>query len=711
MLGLNSPVSALPGVGRAREQKLQKLGIFTVRDLIYLVPRAYEKRGDVHLLSEYNTSSPSSFLLTVASEVTSSRIKRNLTVSKFRAFDESGSVEIVFYNSPYIKDIFHIGSQFRFWARPVYKRNKLQFENPKYEPYIEGLPLPDFVPVYSQTEGLSSKQISALTKVALNDVVPSLIDPLPENMRLKYELPTLQRSLLNIHSPESDEALSRSLRRLAFDEMFYFGLGISLTNANKTNLSGIKFSPCSLEPLTSLLPYELTAGQKSAINDIYRDTVIGKNGNIKPMARILVGDVGCGKTICAIAAMYISARSGYQTALMVPTEILARQHYEDIVELFANLSIRVALLLGSTTAKRKHEIYEGLKSGEIDVVIGTHALLSDNVDFARLGLIITDEQHRFGVGQRAVLKERALTAHTLVMSATPIPRTLALTMYGDLDISQITEMPKNRQTVDTFVVNEGYRSRVNDFIKKQVALGGQCYIVCPAIEAQELDEDSVIYGSETQRMMSYGSLNLKNAVQYSEDLKLALPGISIGLLHGKIKPSEKDVIMDSFARGEISVIVSTTVIEVGVNVPNATLMVIENAERFGLSQLHQLRGRVGRGKKKSYCILVSDLNTPKATERLEIMRTTSSGFEISEKDLIMRGPGDFFSSNKNNNLRQSGGFDFKFATLCDSTELMTSAFSAAKAIIDSDPELSLPEHQMIKNEADQFMTQSISTIS
>ena len=711
MLGLDSSVSALSGVGRAREEKLEKLGIRTIRDLIYLVPRAYEKRGDVHLLADYNTAVPSSFLLTVGTEVKSSTIKRGFTISKFRAFDDSGSVEIVFFNAPYVKDIFHIGSQFRFWTKPVYNRNKLQFVNPKYEPYIEGVPLPDFVPVYPQTEGLSSKQIDALIKNTLNDVATSLIDPLPENIRLKYELPTIQHSLLNIHFPENEETLARALHRLAFDEMFYFGLGISMANTKKTTLPGIKLSPCSLEPLTSLLPYELTAGQKAAINDIYRDIVIGKDGYVTPMARIIVGDVGCGKTICAIAAMYICAKSKYQSALMVPTEILARQHYEDVSKLFSSLDINVALLLGSTSAKEKRAIYEGLKNGDIDVVVGTHALLSDNVEFESLGLIITDEQHRFGVGQRAVLKERALAAHTLVMSATPIPRTLALTMYGDLDISRISEMPKNRQTVDTFVVNEGYRARINDFIKKQVALGGQCYVVCPAIEAQELDEDAVVYDSETRSMLSYGSLNLKNAVEYSEELKRALPDISIGLLHGKIKPAEKDAIMESFARGEISVIVSTTVIEVGVNVPNATLIVIENAERFGLSQLHQLRGRVGRGKKKSYCILVSDLNSQKAKERLEVIRTTHSGFEISEKDLVMRGPGDFFSSNKANNLRQSGGFDFKFATLCESTELMTSAFSAAKAIIEMDPELTHPEHASIKSEAKRFITQNISTIS
>ena len=711
MLNLDSSVNELSGVGNARAEKLKKLGICTIRDLIYCIPRAYEKRGDIRLLAQSVMDTPSSFLLTVATEVKSSTVKRGFTISKFRAFDDSGSVEVVFFNAPYIKDVFHIGSQFRFWTKPVYNQRRLQFVNPKYEPYIEGVPLPDFVPIYPQTDGLSSKQIDGLIKVALNSVAPAITDPLPENIRLKHQLPTIQYALANLHVPTSEEDLSRSLHRLAFDEMFYFGIGISMVDSKKSNLPGVKFSPCSLEPLTSKLPYDLTDDQKNAINDIYRDTVLGNNGYVTPMARIIVGDVGCGKTICAIAASYIAAKSKSQVAFMVPTEILARQHYADLKNLFEGLGIEVALLLGATSAKAKREIYEKLRFGEIDVVVGTHALLSENVEFSNLGLIITDEQHRFGVAQRAELKERTIGAHMLVMSATPIPRTLALTMYGDLDISRITQMPKNRQIVDTFVVNEGYRARINDFIKKQIALGGQCYIVCPAIEAQELDEDAVVYDCETRSMLSYGSMNLKNATEHFEALKSALPGVSIGLLHGKMKPAEKDEVMNRFASGEISVIVSTTVIEVGINVPNATLIIIENAERFGLSQLHQLRGRVGRGNKKSYCILVSDLNTEKSRERLEIIRTTQSGFEISEKDLLMRGPGDFFSSNSSNNLRQSGGFDFKFVQLCENADLMSTTFSAAKSVIESDPDLALPEHAMIKKEAERFITKTTSTIS
>ena len=332
------------------------------------------------------------------------------------------------------------------------------------------------------------------------------------------------------------------------------------------------------------------------------------------------------------------------------------------------------------------------------------------MDFKNLGLVITDEQHRFGVAQRAKLKEKSRQSHLLVMSATPIPRTLALTMYGDLDISRITEMPKGRQRVDTFVVNEGYRSRLNDFIIKQISLGGQCYVVCPAIEKNE-DEEAFVIDYVTGEVISENSLNLKNAVEYAEELKKALPGVRIAVLHGRMKSIEKDAVMVKFASGEIDVLVSTTVIEVGVNVPNACLMIVENAERFGLSQLHQLRGRVGRGKRKSYCVLVSDINSPKSKERLEVMRTTYDGFEIAEKDLLLRGPGDFFSSVSDNNLRQSGGFEFKFTSLCDNSDLLSTAFAIAKSIIATDPRLDHPEHEHLRAEVNRRIFVSQSTIS
>lgn len=704
-----TPIISLNGVGKVRAGQLEKLGIRTVGDLIYFFPRAYEKRGDVRPLSNYDSESPRAYLLTVATEVKSANIRKGLTLSKFRAFDETGSVEITFFNSPYIKDVFHIGSTFRFWGKISLQKNRLQMANPKYEAYVEGIPLAGFVPVYPLTDGITSKAIDKLIKSAINDILPEIIDPIPDSIRLDNSLPTLTYAIKNAHFPEDDAALLRSQRRLAFDEMLYFGMGISMSQSERSKGDGIKLSPCSLKPLTDLLPYELTDSQKMAINDIYKDCVIGYDGRISPMARIIVGDVGCGKTVCATASSYITAKSGYQTALMVPTEILARQHYAELSKLLGSLGINVELLLGSTTAKEKRRIREALQAGEVDVIVGTHALITESVEFNKLGLVITDEQHRFGVNQRAMLKEKSEKAHLLVMSATPIPRTLALTMYGDLDVSRITEMPKGRQRVETFVVNESYRYRLNDFIKKQVSLGGQCYIVCPSIDKP--DEDEFIVDYSTGEVIEGSSLNLKSALSVAEEMKGALPDLTIDVLHGKMKSAEKDLVMKRFADGETQVLVSTTVIEVGVNVPNACLMIVENAERFGLAQLHQLRGRVGRGKRKSYCVLVSDASYQKSKERLEVMRSTYDGFEIAEKDLMLRGPGDFFSSVSDNNLRQSGGFEFKFASLCDSADLMTQAFSAAKAIIDIDPTLSLQAHKELKKETDRRLNIASSTIS
>lgn len=704
-----TPVSSLSGVGKVRVAQLEKLGLKTLGDLVYFFPRAFEKRGNIHSLSSFDPERASSYLLTVATKVSQANIKRGMTISKFRAFDDSGSVEIVFFNSPFVKDVFTVGSTFRFWGKVSLQKGKLQLTNPKFEPYVEGIPLPDFVPVYPSTDGLSSKQLDKFIKTAINDVLPEIIDPIPDIIRIENSLPTLAYSIKNAHFPESDAALLASQRRLAFDEMLYFGIGISMSASRKEVGGGIKLSPCSLKPLTDLLPYNLTEGQKNTINDIYRDMVIGNDGQVAPMARIIVGDVGCGKTVCAIASAYIVAKSGYQTALMVPTEILARQHYEDISNILGKLNLKVELLLGSTPAREKKRIYNQLSNGEIDVIVGTHALLSEGVDFKNLALVITDEQHRFGVGQRAKLKEKSRQTHLLVMSATPIPRTLALTMYGDLDISKITEMPKGRQRVDTFVVNEEYRARLNDFILKQVSLGGQCYVVCPAIERN--DDDAFVVDYSTGEVISENSLNLKYALEYAEELKKSLPKLRTEVLHGRMKPGEKDEIMLRFASGEIDVLVSTTVVEVGVNVPNACLMIVENAERFGLSQLHQLRGRVGRGARKSYCVLVSNLNSPKSKERLEIMRTTYDGFEIAEKDLLLRGPGDIFSSVSNDNLRQSGGFEFRFATLCDSSDLLTKAFEVAKSIVIEDPDLKLPQHSRLREEINRRFNISSSNIS
>ncbi|MBE6645909.1 MAG: DEAD/DEAH box helicase, partial [Ruminococcaceae bacterium] len=481
-----SPVTELPSVGATRQKQLQKLGINTFEDLIYLYPKAYEKRGNVKLLSEIELEKKEALILTVGTEVSSAAIRRGMTISKFKAFDDSGVCEVVFFNSPYVKDIFHTGAVFRFFGKATLAKNKIQLVNPKYEPIIPGKELPPLVPIYPLTDGISSKFIDKITRIAIDSSIAMINDPLPDDIRIKYSLPVLSYALKNVHFPESEEALSKALSRLAFDEMLTFGIGISLSSGKRLDINGVSFSPCDLTPLTNLLPYELTRSQKNAVNDIYKDTVIKKaDGKIRPMTRILVGDVGSGKTICAVMAIYIAAKSGYQSALMAPTEILARQHFQDVKALFEKLNVKTELLLGSTSQKEKKRIYSELKNNEIQVIIGTHALISDNVDFSNLGLVITDEQHRFGVAQRATLKDKSKNAHMLVMSATPIPRSLALTMYGDLDISRITEMPKGRMRVDTFAVDDSYRDRLNSFISKQVEKGGQCYIVCPSIEPAE----------------------------------------------------------------------------------------------------------------------------------------------------------------------------------------------------------------------------------
>ena len=706
---LSTPVIKLSGIGKSRAEKLEKLGISTIRDLIYHFPRAYENRGDVRTLGMHDTDAPHSYILTVATEVHSALVKKGMTISKFRAFDESGSCEVVFFNSPFVKDVFHIGSTFRFFGKASFsKSRRLVLTAPKYEPVIDGVELNEFTPIYSLTEGLSSKMLEKHIQSAVDEIIPMIEDPIPENIRLKYSLPTLSYAIRNIHFPKDGESIKRAARRLAFDEMLYFALGISVTAKKRELVEGFQFRKCSLDPFVSVLPYELTTAQKNAINDVYRDTVLKRvDGNTPAMSRILVGDVGSGKTVCAAAAAYISYSSGYQSAIMVPTEILAHQHYEDLSKLLGVLGMKVRLLTGSTTASVKKKIYQEISSGDIDVIIGTHALLSDKVMFNNLGLIVTDEQHRFGVAQRAVLKEKQSRAHMLVMSATPIPRTLALALYGDLDISRLDELPKGRQPIDTYVVDEGYRDRLNKFILNQVSLGGQCYVVCPAIEENEERENEYIIENG---LVTKSSSNVKNVTQFAEELKNALPNLKIAVLHGKMKGADKEAVISSFAAGNTDVLVSTTVIEVGVNVPNASLMIIENAERFGLSQLHQLRGRVGRGSRKSYCVLVSDSKYEISKERLNVMKNTNDGFEIADKDLLLRGPGDFFASKTDNNLRQSGGFEFKMASVCNDADLFSNAISASNDILNDDPSLSMAHHALLRDEISAFIYNT-STIS
>ena len=708
---LDDNVSVLRGVGESKTKQFERIGIRTVRDLLYYFPRAYERRGDIRMLSQADDNQPSSFLLTIGTRVTTAKIRNGYSISKFRAFDESGSVEVMFFNSPFIKDVFHLGTVFRFYGKLSFFKGRPILQSPKYEAFVEGIPLKNYVPVYSLTEGLTSNAITKIVEQCIDEALPSLIDPMPEELRLSKQLPTLNYAIRAAHFPQTDAELSSALRRLAFDEMFLFALKIATSKKERDSRIGITIPHCSVSDFTELLPYELTNSQKQAVNEIYRDmTHKNSDGNTPSMTRLLVGDVGSGKTVCAMLAAFIAIKGGFQAALMVPTEILARQHYSEISSLFSKLGIRTALLLGATTPSEKKRIYRDIASGSIDMVIGTHALLSEKVNFSSLGLVITDEQHRFGVLQRATLKNKNEAAHLLVMSATPIPRTLALTLYGDLDVSKITELPRGRQPIDTFLVDDSYEPRILSFIRKQVGEGGQCYIICPAIEAEEDDyftPESIDFDVQA----ALPKKAMKTAVDYADYLIEKLPDLTVACLHGKMKAAQKEQTMQDFSDGRIQVLVSTTVIEVGINVPNSNLMIIQNAERFGLSQLHQLRGRIGRGSRKSYCILVMSESSETARRRLSVIKSTTDGYEIAEQDLLQRGPGDFFSENSDDVFRQSGGINFHFAKLCGDTELFESAFSSAKFIIEADPTLLQPQHQGIKKILDRSNTANVSTLS
>lgn len=681
----DASVKVLSGVGPARVKAYAKLGINTVSDLIYHFPRAYENRGDIKFLSECLPGNKATLEMVIGTVPKKTMIRRGMTLLKFTAFDESGTCEITFYNQNYLADKFPLGATFRFYGQVEKVGKRYKMNSPAYEMIIEGEELKPLIPVYSLTEGISKNRIAADIASAMNVISPELEDYLPDEIRRRYKLCTLPFALRAIHNPVDYESVARAKRRLIFDEFFTFALGMTLSAQKRREYGAPICDNNDIDKLLASFPYELTGDQVKAIGDIKRD--MAKD---TPMSRILVGDVGCGKTVCAMVAMYISVKSGHQAVLMAPTEILARQHYSDIAPIFENMGFKTELLVGSLTAAQKKRVRRSLSEEDdslrADVVIGTHALISEGVEFHSAGVLVTDEQHRFGVAQRATLSKKGERAHVLVMSATPIPRSLALIMYGDLDLSKINEMPRGRQRVDTFVVDESYRPRLNAFIEKQVCEGGQVYIVCPAVEEKEEDSGEITlaeFGTEREELPP-----LKAAVQFSEELSASLPNLKIEFLHGKMKGAEKDDVMGRFARGDIDVLVSTTVIEVGVNVPRATLMVVENAERFGLAQLHQLRGRVGRGSKKSYCILVSDSKGENVHERLETMKKEYDGFKIAEKDLVLRGPGDFIKGSSDPLVRQSGGLKFKLADMSEDSSVLSDAYEAARELIDKSPDLS-----------------------
>ncbi len=695
----DTDIKKLYGVGEVRASKYRNMGIYTVGDLLLHYPRGYEDRGNIINITDGDGVQKSAYLLTVATQPRNVRIKGRMSLTKFRAYDDSATCEITFFNQEYLKNTFIPGNTYRFYGRIERKNGVYSMTSPAYEPWSEEAPPPSLVSVYPLTEGISQKQMAKDMRSALVLFeTRECDDSLPEEIRKKYGLCLHSYAVRNIHMPESFSALAAAKKRLIFDEFFEFALGITMAGLQNKRAAALPCKSADEYELLSRLPFDPTGAQRRVIEEIKLD--MAKDS---AMSRMVIGDVGSGKTVCAAAAMLFSVQSGHQAALMAPTEILARQHFASLCEMFEGTDIKIALLLGATTAAEKRRIYAAL-AGEverIDIVVGTQALLSEGVEFSSLALLVVDEQHRFGVRQRAALLEKNKLCHMLVMSATPIPRSLALALYGDLDISYIDEMPKGRQRVDTFVVDESYRERLNKFIYKQVADGGQVYVVCPSIEESE-ESRAILDDEQADLLMSSigvggdlldfseqkEKLPLKSAVQFAKTLADALPGLHIDFLHGKLNSREKDEKMRLFAEGEIDVLVSTTVIEVGVNVPAASLMIVENAERFGLSQLHQLRGRVGRGSRKSYCVLVSEsINTEStAKERLNILKSSYDGYSIAEKDLAMRGPGDFLRSSEGR-MRQSGGVHFKLAELCDDTGLMRAAFDEAKALLATDPEL------------------------
>lgn len=716
-------VGTLYGVGKVKQNAYAAAGVYSLLDLLYYFPRAYENRAGIVELCDAPADSKCATVLTVATQPRVANIKRGMSLLKFRAFDDSGSCEITYFNQNYLKDKFPIGSTFRFFGKIERQKSRYTMTSPSAEPYVEGIPLPPFASVYRLSEGLAQKQIAQNVHDALELAKDSLCDHLPTKIRDKYGLCTLYEALCEIHNPTGYEGLAAAKRRLIFDEFFLFAIGLRSQGKHIERFTAPKMMPVDLSPLLSELPYELTGAQKRTVDDIARDLQ-----SDVPMSRIVVGDVGCGKTACATAAIYMAVKNGYQAALMAPTEILANQHYNDLCPLLSRLGISCALLTGSVSAAKKKRIYAAMqaenKDERLDVVIGTQALLTEGADLIAPGLVITDEQHRFGVNQRALLAEKNKHTHVLVMSATPIPRSLALVLYGDLKMSKIDEMPAGRQRVDTFLVDDSYRARLDGFIKKQVDAGGQVYVVCPAVEESENDSgelsmaDISIFGEELREFALEQCKNsqkppLKAAVQYADELAQRLPEYSVAFVHGKMKAAQKDDVMRRFASGEIQILVSTTVIEVGVNVPTACLMVVENAERFGLSQLHQLRGRVGRGTKKSYCVLVNGAKGGRlgetAAQRLKTMCDCYNGFDIAEKDLKLRGPGDFLALSGNASIRQSGSLTFRLADMCQDTDIMTQAFYSANAIIERDPQLDCSP--TLKSAAERMFTMRSDIIS
>lgn len=680
-----TPLRELKGVGEKTEKLFQKIGITTAEELLRYYPRTYDIYEEPVEIASAEEDKTVSIRATIATGIYINQI-RNLQVLTTTVADASGRLPVAWFNAPYLRGTLKKGSVFILRGKIIRKKGRPQMEHPEiftpaaYEEIIHSMQ-----PVYGLTKGLSNKMITKLVHQIL-DTRPLHGEYLPEEIRERYQLADANYAIRTIHFPKNMQELLTARKRLVFDEFLLFVLAIQLLK-EKTEEAPNTFpmKPVwTTEEIIEGLPYDLTGAQKNVWHEIERDL----SGH-KLMSRLVQGDVGSGKTVIAFLAMVLSAENGFQSTLMVPTEVLANQHYEGFLKLMEEQNItscHPVLLTGSTTAKQKREIYQKIADGEVNVIIGTHALIQEKVEYKNLGLVITDEQHRFGVRQREALTTRGNPPHVLVMSATPIPRTLAIILYGDLDISIIDELPAKRLPIKNCVVGTSYRPKAYSFIEKQVQMGRQAYVICPMVEESE-------------------GLEAENVTDYARKLQEILPReIIIEILHGKMKPKEKNRIMEAFASGEIQVLVSTTVVEVGVNVPNATVMMVENAERFGLAQLHQLRGRVGRGEHQSYCIFIQGNNEENTSKRLKILNESNDGFYIAGEDLKLRGPGDLFG------IRQSGLMEFKIGDIYNDAGILKNASEAAGEILALDFDLILPQHKALKEHLKGYMSEELENL-
>ena len=680
-----TPLRELKGVGEKTEKLFQKIGITTAEELLRYYPRTYDIYEEPVEIASAEEDKTVSIRATIATGIYINQI-RNLQVLTTTVTDASGRLPVAWFNAPYLRGTLKKGSVFILRGKIIRKKGRPQMEHPEiftpaaYEEIIHSMQ-----PVYGLTKGLSNKMITKLVHQIL-DTRPLHGEYLPEEIRERYQLADANYAIRTVHFPKNMQELLTARKRLVFDEFLLFVLAIQLLK-EKTEEAPNTFpmKPVwTTEEIIEGLPYDLTGAQKNVWHEIERDL----SGH-KLMSRLVQGDVGSGKTVIAFLAMVLSAENGFQSALMVPTEVLANQHYEGFLRLMEEQNIascHPVLLTGSTTARQKREIYQKIADGEVNVIIGTHALIQEKVEYKNLGLVITDEQHRFGVRQREALTTRGNPPHVLVMSATPIPRTLAIILYGDLDISIIDELPAKRLPIKNCVVGTSYRPKAYSFIEKQVQMGRQAYVICPMVEESE-------------------GLEAENVTDYARKLQEILPGeIKVEILHGKMKPKEKNRIMEAFASGEIQVLVSTTVVEVGVNVPNATVMMGENAERFGLAQLHQLRGRVGRGEHQSYCIFIQGNNEENTSKRLKILNESNDGFYIAGEDLKLRGPGDLFG------IRQSGLMEFKIGDIYNDAGILKNASEAAGEILALDLDLILPQHKALKEHLKGYMSEELENL-